>query len=335
MNYGFHRVLKPKGVVPQAAYIVDNSPFIMDPSEIILRVDTLNLDASSMKNIREEYHDPIGRMWDIDLERGKMHNSDTNSGGVCFGRVEEIGKSLQRKYDLKTGEEIIPITSLTALPLYIESIKGIKGDQVDVDGYAVLFESYPYSKIPEDMSPKMALSAIDISSLVPQVYRNVKDHSTVLIMGCGKAGLTAMSAIRKVAPNCRIIGMDYSDVQLRVADELGHANHLIKMDATQQENVYREIEKVTHAKFCDLTINCVTVENTEASTILSTKPHGKILFFGMRTRFDKASLGTDATGKDVEMIIGNGVAEKQAEETFNLLREDKKLRAIFERLYSE
>ena len=47
MNYGFHRVVEPKGVVPQAAYIVDNTPLIKDPSEIILHVDTLNLDASS------------------------------------------------------------------------------------------------------------------------------------------------------------------------------------------------------------------------------------------------------------------------------------------------
>ena len=183
------------------------------------------------------------------------------------------------------------------------------------------------------MSPELALAALDISSLVPQIYRNVKDHSTVLIMGCGKAGLTAMSAINKIAPNCCIIGIDYSDAQLKIADGLGYAHHLMKIDATQQEKVYHEIERVTQGKFCDLAINLVTIENTEASTILSTKPHGKILFFGMRTCFDKAALGTDATGKDVEMIIGNGIAQNQAEETFNLLREDKKLMDILKRLY--
>lgn len=334
MNYGFHRVIEPKGVVPQAANILDNSPSIIDPSETILYADTLNLDASSMRKIHELYPNKMqDRIMEIVKKRGKMHNPDSNSGGVLIGRVKEIGEKVTGKYDLKIGEKVIPIVSLTAIPLYLKNVGYIKGDQVDVDGYAVLFESYPLTKIPEYMSPKLTLSAVDISSLVPQVYRNVKDYSTVLIVGCGKAGITAMSAVRKVAPNCQIIGIDNNDAQIKIAEELGHANHLIKIDATQQEKTYRTIESLTDGKLCDLAINVVNVGNTEASTILATKPHGKILFFGMQTNFGQASLGTDATGKDVEMIIGNGVAENQVEETFNLLREDKKLMDIFKRLY--
>ena len=53
----------------------------------------------------------------------------------------------------------------------------------------------------------------------------------------------------------------------------------------------------------------------------------------MATAFDKAALGTDATGKDVTMIIGNGVAEGQAEKMFALLRVDAKLRKYFENLH--
>jgi L-erythro-3,5-diaminohexanoate dehydrogenase len=336
MNYGFHRVIKPKGVIPQAAEIVDGEPIIKNPYELLLEVYTLNLDASSMKQIRDNYPENIqGRIMEIVKSRGKMHNPDTNSGGVLIGRVKEIGENFPNKYDLKTGEEIIPVASLTAIPLYLEDINGIKGDQVDVKGYAIVLPCYPLTRIPEDMSPKLALAAVDISSLVPQVYRNVKDYSTVLILGCGNAGRTAMSAIRKVAPNCKIIGIDYSDTQLKIIEGMGYADHLLKVDATQQETVHREIEKLTHGKYCDLVINCVNVENTETSSILAAKPYpyGKILFFCMRTRFDKASLGTDATGKDVQMIIGNGVAENQVEETFNLIREDEKLRRVLEKLF--
>ena len=336
MNYGFHRVVEPKGVIPQAANILINSPYIMDSSEIILNVDTLNLDASSMRKIHELYPNCMeDRIMEIVRKRGKMHNPDSNSGGVLIGRVKEIGERVMGKYNLKGGEKIIPIVSLTAIPLYLNSVGYIKGDQVDVEGYAVLFESYPLTKIPEDMSPKLTLSAVDISSLVPQIYRNVKDYSTVLIVGCGKAGITGMSAIRKVARNCQIIGIDNSDTRIKVAEELGYANHLIKIDATQQEDTYRAIEKLTDGKLCDLAINVVNIGNTEASTILATKPHGKILFFGMQTNFGQASLGTDGTGKDVEMIIGNGVAENQVEETLKLLREDGKLMDVYKRLYAE
>jgi L-erythro-3,5-diaminohexanoate dehydrogenase len=336
MNYGFHRVIKPKGVVPQAADIVDSEPVIKDPYEMILSVDTLNLDASSMNQIREKYPQTIeGRIKEIVQMRGKMHNPDTNSGGVLIGRVKEMGEGLQKKYDLKTDEIIVPLTSLTAIPLYIENISGVRGDHVYVHGSAVLFDCYPYSRIPKDMKPNMALSALDISSIVPQIFRSVKDNDRVLVMGCGKAGMTAMSAAKKVAPDCHIIGMDKSFDQIKIAEELGYAEHLLKMDATQQENVFRNIQAYTKGEFCDLVINCTTATNAETSAILAAKEHGTIYFFSMTTQFDKAALGTDATGKDVTMIIGNGVAEGQAEETFKLLRGDRKLRAIFERLYSE
>lgn len=72
-----------------------------------------------------------------------------------------------------------------------------------------------------------------------------------------------MSAIRKVAPHCCMIGIDYSDAQLDLTNELGHTDYLLKMDAAHQEKVYHKIEKIRQGRLCDLVINCVTSENTE------------------------------------------------------------------------
>lgn len=50
-----------------------------------------------------------------------------------------------------------------------------------------------------------------------------------------------------------------------------------------------------------------------------------MLFFSMATRFDRAALGTDAVSKDVELVIGTGVALQQAELMFELLQQDERL----------
>ena len=83
----------------------------------------------------------------------------------------------------------------------------------------------------------------------------------------------------------------------------------------------------------DLVINCVNVQNTEVPAIIATKSGGTVMFFSMATRFDKAALGTDATGKDVNMIIGNGVAEGQADEMIRLLKGNRRLFDYFKRIH--
>ena len=51
---GLHRVLEPAGVLPQAAWRLDPSPAI-GPDEVRVRVDRLNLDAASYRQLRETY----------------------------------------------------------------------------------------------------------------------------------------------------------------------------------------------------------------------------------------------------------------------------------------
>ena len=51
---GLHRVIEPPGVLPQAAWRLDASPAIA-PNEVRFRVDRLNLDAASYRQLREAY----------------------------------------------------------------------------------------------------------------------------------------------------------------------------------------------------------------------------------------------------------------------------------------
>lgn len=331
MNYGFHRVIEPQGVIPQAALRVDNTPEIIHPEEILIRVSLINLDSTGMSQLRSVNGDIARQMIEIVARRGKMHNPITNSGGVLVGEVAAIGDGVGPEFELGSGDVIIPVVSTSALPLFLHEVGAINGDQAQVDGYAILFNGMGYSPLPADFSLPVALSAIDISSIVPQVYRSVKEGQVILVIGAGKSGITAMAAARRAAPGVHIIALDPDAERLAEVEALGYANRVIRQDARLPERVLRVVQQATDGRGCDVVLNCVNVADTEAASILAARRGGTVFFYSMATRFDKAALGTDATDNDVNMIICNGVARGQARMVFELFRNEPGLREYFER----
>ena len=83
----------------------------------------------------------------------------------------------------------------------------------------------------------------------------------------------------------------------------------------------------------DLSICCVNIVSCEMSAILPVRNGGKVYFFSMATSFNKAAIGAEGIGKDVEMIIGNGYTENHANITLDVLRESEKLRKLFDKKY--
>jgi uncharacterized beta-barrel protein YwiB (DUF1934 family) len=51
--YGTHRVIEPKGVLPQPALKIDNTMELYD-NEILIDVQTLNIDSASFTQIKEQ-----------------------------------------------------------------------------------------------------------------------------------------------------------------------------------------------------------------------------------------------------------------------------------------
>ena len=115
---GLHRVIEPPGVLPQAAWRLDASPAIA-PDEVRIRVDRLNLDAASYRQIREAYAGDPDKIRTAVLEiittRGKMQNPVTGSGGMLTGTVEEVGPD--SPLGLTPGQRIATLVSLTLTPL--------------------------------------------------------------------------------------------------------------------------------------------------------------------------------------------------------------------------
>ncbi|OFZ79413.1 MAG: L-erythro-3,5-diaminohexanoate dehydrogenase [Bdellovibrionales bacterium RIFOXYD1_FULL_53_11] len=340
-RYGLHRVIRPSGVLPQTAEKIDNNLSEIYDNEILLDVDTLNVDSASFTQIENQAggdHKKIAEiMKGIVAERGKHQNPVTGSGGMFMGRVNKIGSALQGTIDLKPGDRVASLVSLSLTPLRIDRIKEIRTetDQVDIDGQAILFESGIYAKIPSDMSAKLALSVLDVAGAVPQVARLVKPGDTVMLIGAGgKSGMLCMHEARKRAGvTGRIIALAHSEKSTVRARELGLADDVISGDATQPVSVMEKIEKITNGRLCDVVINCANNPNTEMTSILCCRDRGIVYFFSMAVSFTKAALGAEGVGKDVDMYIGNGYAHRHAEISLNVLRENPRLCKLFEEMY--
>ena len=339
-KYGIHRVIEPKGVLTQAAYKIDNDMSKVYSNEIVCDVISLNIDSASFTQIEEACggdEKKIGEMiLGIVAERGKQQNPVTGSGGMFIGKVSHIGEDLKDR-DLKVGDKIASLVSLSMTPLRIDKIKAIHKDidRVDIEGKAILFESGIYAKLPEDMSEPLALAALDVAGAPAQARKLPKEGDSVLILGAnGKSGvLCGYEAMKKVGPKGNVVGVVRNPKQVDALMELGVYNKVIVASATEPVAVMDAALAANDGKEYDLSISCVNIENCEMSAILPVRDDGIVYFFSMATSFTKAALGAEGIGKDVTMIVGNGYTKNHAEITLNVLRENPKLRKLFDEKY--
>ncbi|MCX8058733.1 MAG: L-erythro-3,5-diaminohexanoate dehydrogenase [Spirochaetes bacterium] len=340
-KYGTHRVIEPKGVLPQTAWKIDNNVDMVYDNEILCKVITLNVDSASFTQIENQANGDEDKIAEIILDtvnkRGKQHNPVTGSGGMFIGIVEKIGEKLKGKIDLKEGDKIASLVSLSLTPLKIDKILKVnkEKDQVDIEGKAILFESGIWAKLPDDLPQSVALAALDVAGAAPQVARLVKPGHKVLIIGAGgKSGvLCGYEAKKRAGVTGKVIGITHTESSTKRAKETGFYDAVLMVDATNPLDMLEAVSKETSGELCDVVINCVNVENTEMGSILCTKDRGIIYFFSMATSFTKAALGAEGVGKDVDMLIGNGYAKDHATFTLNLLYESPILRKIFEEQY--
>jgi L-erythro-3,5-diaminohexanoate dehydrogenase len=339
-RFGTHRVIEPKGSLPQAAFCIDATPVCGD-TEILIDVDLLNIDSASFHQLKEACDHDVEKMKimikDIVKAQGKMQNPVTKSGGMLIGSVKQVGK-LHHDQSLIKGTKIATLVSLSLTPLHIEEIHDINlsNEQVRITGSAILFDSGIYAVIPEDMDGKLVLAALDVCGAPAQVKKLVKKGQTVFIIGAaGKSGLLCSYVAKEmVGDEGRVIGLVNEEAQAQLLKELGYVDDIIMENALNSVSVYERMVEITDGKLADLTINVVNIAQTEMTSILATKDDGIVYFFSMATSFTKAALGAEGVGKDVNMMIGNGYTKHHAEFTLDLFRKNKKLYELFMKKYA-
>jgi L-erythro-3,5-diaminohexanoate dehydrogenase len=337
--YGLGRVVGEQGVLPQRAKKLDPSLPLRD-GELLIDVESLNIDAASFKQLKDAAQGDAAKVVEaikaIVLERGKMQNPVTGSGGMLIGRVAEISASHPAAATLKKGDRIATLVSLTLTPLVIDEVRGIKPeiDRVDIRGRAILFPSGIFAKLPDDMPDTLTLAALDVCGAPALVARYVKPGMKVVMLGAGKSGTLCLAQAREsLKGNGTLVALDISQKALDTLKGLGLADAVAAVDATRGVDVMNTVTGLLNGAQADLVVNCASVPNTEMASILSVRDGGTVIFFSMATSFTTAALGAEGVGKDVQMIVGNGYVPQHAQLTLDLLRRSPAVRKLFEEKY--
>ncbi len=338
---GTHRVVEPIGAMPQQAWRVDNTPAAAE-NEILCDVDVLNIDSASFKQIAEACDFDARRIGEhvvgTVLERGKQHNPVTGSGGMFVGRVLEIGEALRDRIDLRVGDRIASLVSLSLTPLHLEAVRDVDvaTGRIWVNGKAILFESGIWARLPHDIDENVALAVLDVAGAPAQVPRLCTPGQTVVVIGAaGKSGLFSCAQAKAcVGARGRVIGVVHDAIApaAQLLTRAGLADDVVEADARRALETSAKVEALA-PQLADLVINCVNVAGTELTSILCARDGGTIYFFSMSTSFTAAALGAEGIGRDVTMIVGNGYAKNHADIALQTLRDHPHLHAYFNAKY--
>ncbi len=332
---GLHRVLEPAGVLPQAAERLDTRRELWS-DEVRVRVERLNLDAASFRQLERTYGGDGAAVrravLDIVTSRGKMQNPETGSGGMLVGTVEEVGAD--SPLGLAVGDRVATLVSLTLTPLVIEddlaSWDG-RSEQVPADGYAVLFGRSIAARIPADLAPELSLSVMDVCgapALTARVVRGYDDPVVAVIGGAGKSGSLSLAAARDAGAG-RTVGVVPVQAEADLLRSAGLCDEVALADARDPVALAEAVAAAGGP--ADVTVVCVDVPGCEGGAILSTGDGGTVIFFSMATSFSAAALGAEGLAADVTMLVGNGYVPGHAEYALSLLRTNGGVRELFER----
>ncbi len=336
---GTHRVLEPAGVLPQAAWRLDTDPVIRE-EEVRVRVERLNLDAASFRQLLTE-HEGDGaavraEVLEIVRTRGKMHNPVTGSGGMLVGTVEEVGDG--SPLGLRPGDRVATLVSLTLTPLVIEDdLRHWDGlsEQVPTTGHAILFGRSVAARLPEDLPAPLALAVMDVCGAPALTERHVArytDPTVVVVGGAGKSGSLCLAAARRAGARRTVAVVPHHEEAALLAaggPGAGLADEVVVCDA--RDAVALRDAVVAAGGPADLTVVCVDVPGCEGGAILATADAGTVIFFSMATSFSAAALGAEGLSADVTMVIGNGYVPGHADVAVDLVRSVPAVRALFER----
>jgi L-erythro-3,5-diaminohexanoate dehydrogenase len=331
---GLHRVIEPKGVLPQAAQRLDASPTLTD-DEVLVRVERLNLDAASFRQLWQQCDGDGDAVREEVLRivrtRGKMHNPVTGSGGMLIGTVAQVGP--ESTLGFNPGDRLATLVSLTLTPLHIaDGLAGWDGrsEQVPCDGHAILFGQSSAARLPDDLPPELALAVFDVCgapALVNRVVGTGRYTSVAVLGGAGKSGSLALAAARRAG--ARTVGVVPNERERDLLVKADLADSVVVADARNPVGLAEAIHEAIREPV-DVTVVCVDVPGCEHGAILATAPGGTVVFFSMATSFSAAALGAEGLARDVTMLIGNGYVPGHADFALEVLRTEQGVRQLFE-----
>lgn len=337
-QFGMSRVQGPKSMLPTSAWSLDNSREIR-PSEMRIAVRKIHMEATNFRQLQLESGDDIEKIkekvTDIVKRRGKLHNPTTDTAGIAYGIVEEIGSAYENPKGLKPGDAVICNVSLASLPLFISKINKIDlaYSQLDVEGYAILFNRVPTLRVPAGVPINLLLLIMDESGTLLTVSEKAAGKKRVLVVGNNIMinMIYGWAAKKKAGKDAKIICL--LDERLMVHGENPEASSALDavFDEVRYVDILRPIECMRSMEDeppFDLSINCADIPGAETVNILATREGGTVIFANLINNFNISLYITEAGAKQLEILSAVGYIKGYEDFDIELARD---LAPLFEK----
>ena len=325
-SFGLERSIEPRHALAHQAWKIDNT-MTLRSDEVLIDVKIININLASFNEILDETGEDRAllcqRVLEIVRERGKLHNPVTNSGGMLYGTVVELGPSYPNIYHIRPKDEIISLSSLTVTPLHITQILRIdyESAQLEVEGQAILYANSPVVKKPPDLPLRAVIAAMDEAGAPTRSYQIVQPGQDVLILGAsGRIGLMCGYAAKdKMGSSGRLVGI-VRDQESRIQmEQCSVFDEVLELDATNLSAFCGTPHAEIIQRF-DVVINCINTADTEAASLLAVKNHGTIYFATICCDYKFVALTAESIGKEIQVIPYTGFLEGHADYTLGLMR---------------
>lgn len=345
--FGQNRVIEPKGSLPVTAWKVDNSRELKS-REIRISLDYITIERDSMCQIcsicEHDEEKMAAKVMKFVSERGKVHNPYTNSGAVFSGVIEEITDDCNRN-DVKVGDYVVCMSTMTGIPVYIEEIEEIDYNfaQIKCKGYAICFET-TILEVCDDMPEKRKRylrRAIDEEGTFFGITRYLKgmDVHNALIIGV---------SLVEVALYARLLKNWVPDIDIALLIETGctcssnmKEKELMHVLSPLVDRIYfdsmsnpldaaRQILENDERNMKDVIINLEDIKNCESVAALTVKEDGLLCHTNIDNNYSQALLITESLGKKG---VTNYALDSVYENTYDIaMRLVKDCEPVFEKL---
>ena len=330
-QYGMARVIEPRQVLPTSAWRLDNNREIY-PNEIRIALEKIHIEGTSFRQICMESGDNDelirSKIIDIVIRRGKLHNPVTDTGGLLYGTVEEIGSNYSNEKKLKTGDKVLYNASLASIPIYISRVKEIDRayNQIEAEGYAIVHDKVPVVRKVPGVPVDLLLYTLNESGTLYRISSNAAGKKKILVAGNNlMLNLLFGHTIRKAAgPEASIISVLDKSINTVVRGE--KIDQLVKrtFDEIHYLNILRPMECMDTLKadgLFDMSVNCADIPGAETLNVLATRKGGTVFFANLINNYNIALYITESVARHMNIKCAEGYLEEYDEFDMELVKE--------------
>ncbi len=331
-TFGLKRVIEPKGAVPATAWKINNEKDIND-REIRVNLSNIQMERSSFDQICYQCNNEEdlikAKILEIVNMRGKLHNPYTESGGIAYGVIDEVGAAVSHlRPSYSKGDKVICITTITAIPMHIDEIHNIDFNYgiLDVSGYAIYFENSPMLKNPTHLALNYTMLVLDEAGSLYAISELLTENMRVMVIASDLvASLVHVASIRKKigSKGHILVVMDTNSCPNLPEKDIEdffmlYANVFKRVDLS---NPSKNLDRLTSEDMMlmDFTLNRETISGSEVLSILMTKAKGSIYFTSLKNGYDKAILFAESMGKEINTYAVDQYYENYDNFTLELL----------------